>query len=151
MRRSSPLPVPALFTRKLTSLACSAAAAIEAGSVMSSWMGTTPSRPDILTARLNTLVSAGVPYQEPGTRQRFEYRLTAAGRELQVVLGALQQWGDEHDPYPPGPTYLRRSSDGRPLRVALVDDRGQEVPLPDVRMIKTAAHPDLAGDGQPDA
>lgn len=114
--------------------------------------------PDILTARLNTLVSAGVlervPYQEPGTRQRFEYRLTSAGQELQVVLGALQQWGDEHDPYPEGPTYLRRSVDGRELHVAYVDDRGQEVPLPDVRMIMTSVHPDLValgGDGQPEA
>jgi len=114
--------------------------------------------PDILTARLNTLVSAGVlervPYQEPGSRQRFEYRLTSAGRDLQVVLGALQQWGDEHDPYPDGPTYLRRSADGRPLRVAFVDDRGQEVPPSDVRMIMTSAHPDFVaagGDGQPEA
>jgi DNA-binding HxlR family transcriptional regulator len=97
--------------------------------------------PDILTARLNTLVSAGVlervPYQEPGTRQRFEYRLTSAGRDLRVVLGALQEWGDEHDPYPPGPTYLRRSVDGRPLRVAFVDDQGTAVPLADVRFIPT--------------
>lgn len=101
--------------------------------------------PDILTARLATLVEAGVlervPYQEPGTRQRFEYRLTAAGRELQVVLGALQQWGDEHNPFPPGPTYVRRSSDGRPLHVAFVDDRGAEVPLSEVRILPTSVHP----------
>src|ERR1700712_3660084 len=55
--------------------------------------------PDVLTERLNTLVEYGVltrsPYQEPGRRARFEYEVTTAGRELQVVLGALQQWGDE--------------------------------------------------------
>jgi DNA-binding HxlR family transcriptional regulator len=62
--------------------------------------------PDVLTDRLSTLVEYGVlarePYQEPGRRSRFAYRLTTAGRELLVVLGALQQWGDEHLPQGPG-------------------------------------------------
>ena len=48
--------------------------------------------PDVLTARLARLVDAGVmekvPYQEPGSRQRWAYELTPAGRDLQVVLGA---------------------------------------------------------------
>jgi DNA-binding HxlR family transcriptional regulator len=51
--------------------------------------------PDVLTERLNTLVEYGVmtrePYQEAGSRSRFAYDLTPAGRELQVVLLALQQ------------------------------------------------------------
>ena len=68
--------------------------------------------PDILSDRLATLVEYGVmarePYREPGARSRFAYRLTAAGRELQVVLSALQQWGDEHLPRPEGPSMLRR-------------------------------------------
>ncbi len=101
--------------------------------------------PDILTARLATLVEAGVlekvPYQEPGARQRFEYRVTPAGRELQVVLGALQQWGDEHCPNQGGPTVVRRSAGGRPLRVAFVDDQDAAVPLRDVRFERTAAYP----------
>ncbi|HEV7651250.1 MAG TPA: helix-turn-helix domain-containing protein [Actinophytocola sp.] len=101
--------------------------------------------PDILTARLGTLVEAGilekVPYREPGSRQRYEYQLTAAGRELRVVLGALQQWGDEHRPYERGPTMVRRSGDGRPLAVAFVDDRDRVVPLDDVRFERTAAYP----------
>jgi DNA-binding HxlR family transcriptional regulator len=93
--------------------------------------------PDVLTARLARLVDAGVlekvPYQEPGARQRFEYRLTDAGRELQIVLGALQQWGDAHCPHEAGPTIVRRSAAGRPLDVAFVDDRDRAVPLDDVR------------------
>src|ERR1700760_2126953 len=68
--------------------------------------------PDVLSDRLHTLVEHGVlerePYREPGARSRFAYRLTPAGRELQVVLAALQQWGDEHLPRPEGPTMLRR-------------------------------------------
>jgi DNA-binding HxlR family transcriptional regulator len=101
--------------------------------------------PDILTNRLNTLVEAGVlerrPYQEEGRRTRHEYHMTPAGRDLRVVLGALQQWGDEHRPYSLGPTILRRSVDDRPLRIAFVDDDGREVPLDDVRFIRTAAYP----------
>ncbi|MFL6124552.1 winged helix-turn-helix transcriptional regulator [Actinophytocola sp.] len=101
--------------------------------------------PDILTSRLNTLVEAGVlerrPYQEEGRRTRHEYHLTAAGGDLRVVLGALQQWGDEHRPYLKGPTVVRRSSDDRPLHVAYVDDEGREVPLSEVRFVRTAAYP----------
>ncbi|WP_293771477.1 helix-turn-helix domain-containing protein [Sporichthya sp.] len=51
---------------------------------------------DVLADRLATLVEYGVlskePYQEEGSRTRFEYLLTPAGEELRVVLGALQQW-----------------------------------------------------------
>ena len=101
--------------------------------------------PDILTNRLNTLVEGGVlardPYQEEGKRTRHEYHLTRAGRELAVVLGALQQWGDEHRPYSAGPTVVRRSADDRPLHVAFVDDAGQEVRLDDVRFVRTASYP----------
>jgi hypothetical protein len=57
------------------------------------------------------------------------------------VLGALQQWGDEHRPYAPGPTVLRRSAAGRPLHVAFVDDEGTEVPLDEVRFVRTATYP----------
>jgi DNA-binding HxlR family transcriptional regulator len=102
--------------------------------------------PDVLTDRLGTLVEYGVmervPYQEPGSRARFAYELTPAGRELLVVIGALQQWGDEHLPWPAGPSMLRRASDtGRPVHVAYVDDRGHEVDTADVTFVRTAAYP----------
>jgi DNA-binding HxlR family transcriptional regulator len=102
--------------------------------------------PDVLTDRLNTLTEAGVltrePYQEPGRRARYAYRLTPAGRELQVVLGSLQQWGDEHLPPPGGPTVARRArGTGRPLHVGFVDDQGREVALADVEFVPTANYP----------
>lgn len=101
--------------------------------------------PDVLSDRLATLVASGVlekrPYREPGARARDSYHLTEAGRELQVVLGALQQWGDEHRPYEPGPTVLRRTADGRPVHVGFVDDEGREVPLDEVRFLRTATYP----------
>jgi DNA-binding HxlR family transcriptional regulator len=101
--------------------------------------------PDVLTARLATLVEAGAmtrePYQEPGARVRHAYHLTPRGEELLVVLGALQQWGDEHLPREAGPTMVRRSAAGRPLRIGFIDDRGSEVALADVEFVKTAAYP----------
>lgn len=102
--------------------------------------------PDVLSARLATLVEAGVlvkrPYREPGARARDSYHLTPAGRELQVVLGALQQWGDVHLPYELGPTIVRRAMHtGRPVHVGFVDDTGHEVSLDDVEFVRTAAYP----------
>jgi len=50
---------------------------------------------DILTARLRSLEAAGVLerrlYQE--RPERFEYRLTPAGKELRPILLALAEWG----------------------------------------------------------
>jgi DNA-binding HxlR family transcriptional regulator len=102
--------------------------------------------PDVLSDRLATLVDAGVltrhAYREPGLRTRHEYLLTDAGRELHVVVGALQQWGDAHLPRPDGPSILRRSDDGTgKVHVAFVDERGQEVPTASVRAVRTPAHP----------
>lgn len=101
---------------------------------------------DILTDRIETLVSHGVlervPYRQPGSRVRFEYVLTPAGRDLDLVLAALKQWGDEYLPWPQGPTVLHRvSGDTRPVHVGFVDDRGREVAQHDVDWVRTAAHP----------
>jgi len=102
--------------------------------------------PDVLADRLSTLVEFGVmtrePYQDPGARVRFEYRLTPAGRELQVVLTALQQWGDDHLPRPEGPSLIRRrKGTDQPVHVGLIDDAGDEVALDDFTVIRTAADP----------
>lgn len=102
--------------------------------------------PDVLADRLNTLVQHGVmtrvPYREPSARSRFEYHLTPAGRELQLVLTALQQWGDEHLPRSEGPSLLRRrKGTGRPVHVGLVDDRGEELDLDQLELIRTSSYP----------
>jgi DNA-binding HxlR family transcriptional regulator len=102
--------------------------------------------PDVLTDRLNTLVENGVmeklPYQNPGERARFSYVLTDSGRELAVLLAALQQWGDEHLPWSEGPSILRRvNGSDVPVHVGFVDDRGHEVERDKVAMIRTAAFP----------
>ena len=67
---------------------------------------------NVLTDRLNRLVDEGiverVRYSE--RPERFEYRLTAKGRELGLVLLALMQWGDRHISEKP-PRIARRRSD----------------------------------------
>ena len=101
--------------------------------------------PDVLSDRLTTLVEYGVmerePYQDPGARVRFAYRLTPAGRQLQLVLSALQQWGDEHAPGPDGPSMLRRvRGTDRPVHVGYIDEDGREVAPADFAMVPTAAY-----------
>ncbi|MGD0704295.1 MAG: helix-turn-helix domain-containing protein [Trebonia sp.] len=100
--------------------------------------------PDVLTDRLATLVDYGVmervPYREPGSRSRFGYRLTPAGRELRVVLASLQQWGDQHLPRTDGPSMLRRvAGTDRPVHVGYIDPDGSEVPADGVAMIPAGA------------
>jgi DNA-binding HxlR family transcriptional regulator len=53
---------------------------------------------DVLTARLNHLVEAGVLEKVPYSERplRHEYRPTEAGRELRGVLLTLMAWGDRH-------------------------------------------------------
>lgn len=110
---------------------------------------------DILTQRLGVLVDAGImekhQYREEGARARMDYRLTPAGRELIVVIGALQQWGDHYRPHPDGPAVRGGSkTTGRPVRVAFVDDEGHEVPLTDVSLIIPIDAPQLVDGHQVD-
>jgi DNA-binding HxlR family transcriptional regulator len=63
---------------------------------------------NILNQRLNSLVENGVfdrvQYNEHPPR--YEYKLTAKGRDLWPVLTAMRQWGDKH-----------AAADGPPIRI----------------------------------
>ncbi|MEO1241333.1 MAG: helix-turn-helix domain-containing protein [Pseudomonadota bacterium] len=87
----------------------------------------------MLTDRLSKLVEQGLmtrePYQEPGARVRYAYSLTARGRDVALTMMALTQWGEKHILGGPAPVELINKSTGRPLRVALVDDKGEIVEL----------------------
>jgi DNA-binding HxlR family transcriptional regulator len=79
---------------------------------------------NVLTRRLTALVDAGVvvrvPYQEPGRRERHEYQLTAAGRDLRPVLLAMLAWGDAHRAGDDGPPVrLEHPGCGAPVHVEL--------------------------------
>ncbi|WP_436535895.1 winged helix-turn-helix transcriptional regulator [Actinoplanes sp. HUAS TT8] len=83
--------------------------------------------PDVLGQRLTKLVDEGLllkqAYKEPGQRARYEYTLTTAGREMRLVLAALQQWGDVYRPRVPGAAEVGRTTDAdKPVRVAFVDE-----------------------------
>jgi DNA-binding HxlR family transcriptional regulator len=102
---------------------------------------------DILAARLATLVDGGImrreSYKEVGRRPRDEYVLTESGRGLDLVLAALQQWGDQHVPSPV-PTITYRDRRSRPLRVTFVDQEGHLVDSPDVQAQRPAPGEDAA-------
>jgi DNA-binding HxlR family transcriptional regulator len=90
---------------------------------------------DILASRLSTLVDSGVlersSYQQAGSRTRDEYVLTAAGRQLAVVLASLQQWGDVHVPGTV-PSIRFTDQSGQPVRVGFLDRAGN--PVDDTRI-----------------
>jgi DNA-binding HxlR family transcriptional regulator len=88
--------------------------------------------PAVLSDRLKTLVRTGVletrPYQEPGSRVRLEYRLTAAGHDLQPVLTALKDWGDAHLVDERGvPVITRHRECGAPVHARLVCEDGHRI------------------------
>lgn len=93
--------------------------------------------PNILTARLHTLVEAGVlekhDYRAEGERTRSSYHLTQAGKDLKLTLAALQQWGDIYEPREEGPTVLRRNTrTGDLASVSFIDPTGHAVPPEDI-------------------
>ncbi|MGW3286705.1 winged helix-turn-helix transcriptional regulator [Streptomyces sp. NPDC001002] len=98
---------------------------------------------DILTTRLRRLVDVGILTKRAYSErpQRFEYRPTQAGLELEPVLMTLMEWGDRH----------LRTEDDRPMVVEHVC--GNElVPVvtcracgDEVRHEDLTAHPQVPG------
>ncbi len=79
---------------------------------------------DVLSARLKALVEHGLleraAYREADQRERWEYRLTAAGRDLFPVIVALLEWGDRHlAPAEGGPVALVHLDCGAPVELQL--------------------------------
>jgi DNA-binding HxlR family transcriptional regulator len=74
---------------------------------------------NVLTDRLNRLVEEGILERVPYSERRYEYRLTKKGRDLNIALAGLRQWGDKYLSEKP-PTVLRRKSDRKPVIAALV-------------------------------
>ncbi len=96
----------------------------------------------VAAARLRELTEAGVfdkrPYQEPGQRTRFEYRLTDMGRALFPVVVSLMRWGDRYLADPPGgPIQLRHDGCEEAVDVEVRCAAGHEVALGDVSAWRT--------------
>jgi len=87
---------------------------------------------NVLTRRLTALVDRGLveraEYREPGRRARSEYRLTALGRDLGVVLSALMQFGDRHLDHGQGPPVVpRHAGCGAPIRLVTECSAGHRI------------------------
>lgn len=59
-----------------------------------------------LSARLKSLVEAGLLQRVPYAEDRDEYRLTSAGLELFPAIVILMKWGDTYVPDPDGPAVV---------------------------------------------
>jgi DNA-binding HxlR family transcriptional regulator len=77
---------------------------------------------DTLAARLRTLVGAGIleRHQYHEHPARFEYHLTAAGRELYPVIVTLMRWGDRYLSGEDGPPMVLRHVCGHRLVTQVV-------------------------------
>jgi DNA-binding HxlR family transcriptional regulator len=85
-----------------------------------------PTTAPALSRALKQLESAQivtrVPYREPGTRARDEYRLTPAGEELLPVVMSLAQWGNAHLQNGSSPMSFVDARTGQPVRVCVTPD-----------------------------
>ncbi|WP_248806195.1 winged helix-turn-helix transcriptional regulator [Pseudomonas sp. MWU13-2100] len=86
--------------------------------------------PSILTRRLNDLVERGLLERQAynDAPPRFDYLLTARGRDFRPVLLTLMDWGNKHLS-PEGPaTQLVDDGSGELVELALIDKRtGQAI------------------------
>lgn len=104
--------------------------------------------PDVLTDRLSRLVEQGVlerrAYREPGERERAEYLLTPAGRDLMPLLTAMLQWGDAHRPVE-GPTVgvTVEKAARTPVRLAYLDSDGHELTVDQVALVRRPVESDV--------
>jgi len=91
----------------------------------------------VLTQRLKRLVEHGImmrqPYQDSGSRARQAYVLTEIGRQLALPIIALMQWGDDHIRSDAVPVSICDVKTGKAVRVALVTEDADTVPLERVR------------------
>lgn len=103
---------------------------------------------NILAARLSRLVDEGILDKcDSPECAHAEYRLTAAGWDLQPVLLAMTHWGDKHKPHPEGPrmVFVERSS-GRPIRpMSAVSADGRALGPHEVAAIPGSAATDSPG------
>lgn len=98
----------------------------------------------VTSARLKELTDAGiftkVPYQEPGQRARFEYRLTEMGRELLPVVVGLMQWGDRYLQPDGGPLRLTEHGTDDVVRVDVRSAAGEVLDADDIDVARRRNH-----------
>ncbi|MFD4631135.1 winged helix-turn-helix transcriptional regulator [Streptomyces sp. NPDC058284] len=79
-------------------------------------------------------IVAPVPYREPGSRAREEYRLTEAGEDLLPVFLSLMQWGDKYLQEGRPPLTFVEAGTGRSVRAGVTADPAPEVASDDIEI-----------------
>jgi DNA-binding HxlR family transcriptional regulator len=95
---------------------------------------------DRLSARLRALAEAGIVERRRYSDRpaRFEYHLTAAGRDLRLVLQAIRAWGDKWAVDQP-PTTFTHTTCGSELDAAVSCRHcGREVDADDLQLTASA-------------
>ena len=91
---------------------------------------------NVLTDRLGRLVEEGilerVRYSE--RPERYEYHLTKKGRQLDVALAGLRQWGDTYLSKTP-PRILRRRSDKKAVIAAFVPEGARTLEFRELELV----------------
>jgi DNA-binding HxlR family transcriptional regulator len=117
--------------------------------------------PNILTARLDSFVTAGLMKRRRYSAhpEHYEYLLTSTGRDLAPVIVALTAWGDQHAA-PNGPPIIYQhtacgSQVHQQIRCTACDEpvRNTDIKVrPGPGMLSQAGHPqpahDAPGSGQ---
>lgn len=95
---------------------------------------------EVLSTRLALLVDAGVmgrrSYREDGCRVRESYHLSESGRELKLVLAALQHWADAHTPGDLDPRLVFTGPAGEAVTVGFMDSRRGQLPAESVDLVR---------------
>ena len=85
----------------------------------------------VAAARLRELTEDGLlvrdPYQDPGQRRRYAYRLTRKGSDLLPVIVALFDWGDRWGLECGARVQLRHAGCGAAVHARLACDAGHDV------------------------
>ena len=105
--------------------------------------------PNILARRLNTLVESGLLERRQYSERppRFEYVLTARGRDFRPVMLAMLDWGNRHFPPDDRTVEIIETASGRAVKPLLVDPAtGLRVDGPGYKVVtnrhaRPASHP----------
>ena len=97
---------------------------------------------DTLTARLRTLVAAGILERRRYSEHpaRFEYHLTDAGRDLYPVIMTLMRWGDQYLAGEAGPPRVLQHHCGHQLTAQVVCQAcGEPLQARDTTPVRTSS------------
>ena len=91
----------------------------------------------VAATRLRELTDAGlferVPYQEPGQRTRYEYRLTQMGRDFAPTMIGLYQWGGKYlSPEGKAPLAMTHQQCGSAVSALLTCEQGEPVEIGEI-------------------